>query len=99
MKQVCLASEMHEPYLMYTKIPAFASHEYLESRRSCLARNAHEGCQIHGMIPARRVLQETVQISCFTLQGYCKLLANIFSGVVRTGTLINPRRACAGGLR
>ena len=58
-KQVCLASEMHEPYLIYTKIPAFTSREYLENRRSRLARNTHEGCQIHGIIPARRILQET----------------------------------------
>ena len=67
-EQVCFASDMHEPYLIYTKIPAFVSHKYFECERSCLARNAHDGCQIHGMIPARRVLQGTLQIACFTLK-------------------------------
>ena len=31
------------------------------------------------MIPARKVLQETRQISCFTRQGFCKIQASLFS--------------------
>ena len=62
-----ILSMVHEPYLICTKIPAFTSHECLESRKNCLAGNAHEGCQIHGMILARGSLNNLVSetsLSC-----------------------------------